>query len=442
MSTDDAAPAAANLVCKGCARELGQDGESLLQCPTCRECGFAPSYFCSQDCFTQSWGAHKAVHDVTCIVSVPPQVAATYRFRGGLRPGLLSPKRVVPKAIPRPDYALNRMGASASEEKAYRADKIVQLSTPQLEALRRLCRQGREIIEIAMAFVRPGITTDDIDRVVHAATIERGLYPSTLNYRRYPKSLCTSINEVICHGIPDSTVLQEGDIVNLDISAFGEGLHTDLNETVFVGRPSAETVELVHGAYESMLAGISVVRQGNLYKHIGDACARRADLDDLGLVRSVCGHGVGVQFHCPPDIPHYAGNKTTGQMRPGHAFTIEPMVNAGGRWQDVQWPDGWTMTTADGRRSAQFEHTMVVTPDPKAPVEILTSLTAPALGEPFYVRQLRAWDMPLPGSRLGEAGITLPDYLGYTVPPAVIEEPTPEVTAGADSAPIAAEATA
>lgn len=417
--------------CAGC----GQESNSVLQCPTCRELKLKPHFFCSQECFTASWSAHKKVHDVCYIPAFPDDnFSRQFKFTGDLRPGLLSPKRIVPKdIIPRPDYATNREGRSAGEEKVYKANTIPQLNGEEIVEMKKMCRHGREILNLAANAVRPGATTDEIDRLVHEATIERGLYPSTLNYMGYRKSLCTSINEVVCHGIPDSRELQDGDILNLDISAFGNGegrnckdlnsaikMHTDLNETVFVGKPkNDEVLRLVFCAFESMVAGITTLKPGNLYRHVGDAIQTRAELDGFDVARSVFSHGVGKYFHSPPDIAHFRGNKNPGIMKENHVVTIEPMVNIG-TWQTSQWPDDWTIVTADGKWSAQFENSCRIVSDSIGQqnksffgnVEVLTSLSSPYLDTPFFLKQLDQWGIARPKSRLPEMGLRAPLFDG------------------------------
>ncbi|TPX68440.1 glycerol-3-phosphate dehydrogenase [NAD(P)+], partial [Chytriomyces confervae] len=219
---------------------------------------------------------------------------------------------------------------------------------------------GREVLEAAKAAVRVGVTTDEIDRIVHEATISRNAYPSPLNYYNFPKSCCTSVNEVICHGIPDRYALQDGDILNIDISVFFEGFHSDLNETVYVGNVDAEGVKLVETTRLCLEKAIEFVKPGNLYRDIGEVIQKIADEAGLSVVRTYCGHGINKYFHCSPSIPHYAKNKAVGVMKPGHIFTIEPMICEGG-WKDEQWPDRWTAVTQDGKRSAQFEETLLVT---------------------------------------------------------------------------------
>lgn len=177
------------------------------------------------------------------------------------------------------------------------------------------------------------------------------------------------MNEVICHGIPDTRALVNGDIVNLDVSVYKNGFHADLNETYLVGDVDDESVALVRTAYECLKAGVDMVRPGEMYRSLGTAISRVADRAGCSVVRSYCGHGIGSLFHTAPNVPHYKRNKAVGVMQEGHSFTIEPMINAG-TWHDVLWPDDWTAVTKDGKRSAQFEHTMVVTSDG---VELLTA---------------------------------------------------------------------
>lgn len=342
-------------------------------------------------------------------------------YKGLLRPGLLSPKRAVPKSVPRPDYAASKHGRSAEEEKAYANYTIPAYSPEDLADMRQLCRQGREILNAALSKIRPnqGMCTDDIDRIVHEETISRGLYPSPLNYNGFKKSCCTSINEVICHGVPDSTLLTAGDIINVDVSAFNGKHHVDLNETVFIGRPhdsaaGLESIRLVHTAFESMIAGASCLTAGNLYREPGAKMMSRAELGGFTTARGVMSHGVGKLFHSPPDIFHYAPNKGRGTIAASHIVTIEPMVNAG-KFDSLMWPDEWTVATQDGRWSAQFENTFHVVADAKAfqessgsflPCEVLTSLSAPHLDKPCFLHQLAEFGIAVPKSRLPEMGLS------------------------------------
>lgn len=371
------------LQCEGCGKDA-----PTMQCPKCKELGLPPSFFCTQPCFKNSWGSHKAKHSQPAQAVIPTMTdieRAMFNFTGMLRPGKITPKRFVPPTIARPDYADDPDGRSPSEEND-RTSKVLKWSGAGLDKIKRVCALSREVIDIGMQAIRPGVTTDEIDRIVHEATLERGMYPSPLNYYNFPKSCCTSINEIICHGIPDSRELEPGDIVNLDISSFLDGVHGDLNETVFVGKPDEDSLRLVHCTYECMMAGIAQVYPNNLYKQVGDAIEERANRSNCSVVRTYCGHGIGDKFHTAPSIPHYGNNKALGMMQVGHVFTIEPMINLG-TYYDVTWPDKWTSSTRDGKRSAQFEHTMVVTSEG---AEILTNNKE---GVPFYQKQLDAWGM-------------------------------------------------
>jgi len=374
------------LQCEGCKKE----GTSL-QCPTCKKLGLAPSFFCGQECFKANWATHKEKHSkpAECIISTMTDVEkAIFNFPGVIRPGKITPKRPVPDTIPRPDYANHPEGRSAAEE-ADRSGKARVYKGDALDRIRHACALSREVLDAGCAAVKVGVATDDVDRLIHEATVARNMYPSPLNYYNFPKSCCTSVNEIICHGIPDSRPLEDGDIVNLDVSSYLNGVHADLNETVFVGRPSDESVRLVHCAYQCLMDAIAAVKPGTMYKHMGDVIEARAAKYGFSVVRSYNGHGIGEMFHCGPVIPHYAGNKAGGIMQVGHVFTIEPMINVG-VWQDTTWPDKWTSSTKDGKKSAQFEHTMVVT-------EFGAQLLTPWKDNvPFYQRQLKELGIPLP----------------------------------------------
>lgn len=372
--------------CEGCGKE-----GPVMQCPTCKKLGLSPSFFCGQDCFKTSWGTHKEKHSRPAECHIPTMTdvqRAIFNFPGPIRPGLITPKRPVPSHIARPDYADHPEGRSKIEESDRNANPRVYKGE-ELERIRKVCALSREVLDIACAAVKPGMTTDELDRIVHEATIERNMYPSPLNYYNFPKSVCTSINEIICHGIPDNRPLEEGDIVNIDVSCYFGGMHGDLNEVVFVGKPSDESVRLVHTTYESLMAAIASVKPRGLYKHLGDVIEARATKDGFSVVKTYTGHGLGQQFHCAPTIPHYANNKAPGIIQVGHVFTIEPMINVGTD-KDVTWPDKWTSSTADGKRSAQFEHTMVVTENG---AELLTPHKD---GIPFYQRQLKEFGIELP----------------------------------------------
>ncbi|OTB18117.1 hypothetical protein K445DRAFT_314937 [Daldinia sp. EC12] len=366
----------------GCEKEA-----ESLQCPTCLNLGIDNSYFCSQDCFKSAWTEHKKFHKT--VLTATQKATGTYNpfpsfyFTGPLRPVYpLSPRRKVPKAIRHPDYA--ETGIPTSELRLVR-NKIDILDDAGQEAMRKVCRLGREVLDLLAAEVRPGITTDYLDELCHKLCIERDSYPSPLNYKDYPKSFCTSINEVICHGIPDQRVLVDGDIINLDVSLYHGGYHADLNETYYVGdkaKADPDTVRVVETARECLEEAIKVVKPGYLVRDFGAVIEKYAKSKGCSVVRDIVGHGVNTHFHSPPNVPHYARNKAVGVCKAGMTFTIEPMVSLG-KHQFVTWPDNWTITTIDGKKSAQFEHTLLVT---ETGVEVLTARLPTSPGGPIRCR--------------------------------------------------------
>ena len=229
-------------------------------------------------------------------------------------------------------------------------------------------RAAARVLRVTGEAVRVGITTDALDELAHAETIRLGGYPSPLNYRGFPKAICTSVNEVICHGIPDSRPLEDGDIVNLDVTVYLDGMHGDCSATFLVGEVDAGGRKLVQVARECLARGIAAVRPGRPVSDIGKAIEALASRHGYGVVRAYCGHGIGETFHTSLQVPHHYDPSVRRTMEPGMTFTVEPMITEG-TWQDLLWDDGWTAVTADGERSAQFEHTLVVTPDG---AEILT----------------------------------------------------------------------
>ncbi|KAL9093124.1 MAG: hypothetical protein Q9159_000483 [Coniocarpon cinnabarinum] len=302
-----------------------------------------------------------------------------YSFSGPIRPVYpLSPKRTIPERIPHPEYA--RDGIPRSEQAFVRRNRIKQLDKTEQEGMRRVCRLAREVLDVAASNLKPGVTTDEIDRIVHEECIKRDSYPSPLNYYRYPKSVCTSINEVICHGIPDQRPLASGDIINIDVTLYHKGFHGDLNETYYVGNASsdADAVRVVETARECLDEAIKLVKPGMLFKDPGGAIENHAKSKNCSVVKTYVGHGVNQMFHCAPNVPHYAKSKAVGQAKPGMCFTIEPMINLGS-YRDKTWPDDWTSVTQDGMRSAQFEHTLLVTEDG---VEVLTARLEDSPGGP------------------------------------------------------------
>ncbi|HEX6238849.1 MAG TPA: type I methionyl aminopeptidase [Acidimicrobiales bacterium] len=277
-----------------------------------------------------------------------------------IRPGRVSPPRPVPRHIPRPPYAETGVPVRRPESPV-RSPEVI-------ERMRAAGRAAAEVLRTVGAAVAPGVTTDELDALCHEECIERGGYPSPLNYGGFPKSLCTSVNEVICHGIPDDRPLVDGDIVNLDVTIFLDGVHGDTNATFPVGTVDDESADLIRVTRECLERGIDAVAPGRPSNHIGNAIQAHAESHGYGVVRAFVGHGIGEQFHTDLQIPHYDNPLASVTLQPGMTFTIEPMITLGA-WQHQLWDDGWTAVTVDRRRTAQFEHTLLVTDDG---VEILT----------------------------------------------------------------------
>jgi methionyl aminopeptidase len=297
-----------------------------------------------------------------------------------------------PPHIVAPDYAVT--GRSISEQKADRSASIHVHTPEEIAKMRHACAIGREVLDIAGRFLRAGLTGDEIDRIVHHACIERNAYPSPLNYYDFPKSVCVSVNEIICHGIPDFRALQDGDIVNIDVSVYIDGFHADLNEMYMIGEVDEDSKRLVKTSYLALQAACAMIKPGTFYRDVGMEITKVATKGGCAVVKKYSGHGVGKLFHATPTIPHYAHNKGVGIMRPGHIFTIEPMLNLGTNWGDVLWPDNWTAATKDGKRSAQFEHTFLVT---ETGCEILTAIPGTSRTEMVWDDALEA-KLQRPGS--------------------------------------------
>ena len=276
------------------------------------------------------------------------------RSEGRVLPGEVSPMRPVPDDIARPPYADTGQVVPWDESRVKSPEVI--------ERMRHAGKVAAEILRLAGEAVRPGLTTDELDEYVHGLYIERGAYPSPLNYHGYPKSVCTSVNEVICHGIPDSRALQDGDIVNLDVTGYIGGVHGDTNATFLVGDVDPASRDLVRVAEECMWHGIEAVRPGRPLSDIGAAIEQHAKQHRYGVVRAFIGHGIGEQFHTDIQVFHYYDSRASTIMRPGMTFTIEPMITIGS-WQHKMWDDEWTAVTSDGKRTAQYEHTILVTDD-------------------------------------------------------------------------------
>lgn len=352
--------------------------EAKFKCPKCIELSIDSS-FCSQDCFKKNWAQHKLVHgNKDRINEYNPW--PDFSFTGDLRPYPRSAPRKVPDTILRPDYAYHPQGRALSEEDIKDSTQIKVLNKADIESMRVVSKLAREVLDEAAKVAAVGITTDEIDRVVHEATIERDCYPSPLNYYKFPKSCCTSVNEVICHGIPDMRPLKDGDIVNVDITVYHKGFHGDLSETLLIGNVSEEHKKLVRVTWECLQKAIQLVRPGVKYREIGDVIQRHASSFGYSVVKSYCGHGINRLFHTAPKVPHYAKNKTIGIIQPGHTFTIEPMISES-TWRDTSWPDKWTAVTVDGKRSAQFEETLLAT---ESGCEILTRRRANN-GQPYFM---------------------------------------------------------
>lgn len=280
--------------------------------------------------------------------------------RAPLTPGVQTPRRPVPANIERPEYVDKAAPARGTEP---------DVQTPEvIEAMRVAGKLAAQALAAAGEAVRPGATTDDVDAVVHEFFCDNGVYPSTLGYRGFPKSCCTSLNEVICHGIPDSTVIEDGDIVNVDVTGFVGGVHGDTNATFPAGEVSEEVRLLVDRTHEATMRGIKAAKPGRELNVIGRVIESYAKRFDYGVVRDFTGHGVGPEFHSGLVVPHYDDPRANTVMEPGMTFTIEPMITLGEVDYDL-WEDGWTAVTADHKWTAQFEHTLVIT---DTGVEILT----------------------------------------------------------------------
>ncbi len=235
-------------------------------------------------------------------------------------------------------------------------------SSEDAEAIRKAGRIALEALDMAESMIRPGISTDEINAALHDLTIRHHAVPAPLNYRGYPKSVCISVNEVICHGIPDKRIIKDGDIVNVDVTPVLNGYYADANKTFFAGTPGPDAIKIVNVSLECLRQGIQMVKPGNTTGDIGWAIQQYAEGQGCSVVREYVGHGVGFEFHEPPQILHY-GKKGDGfLLLPGMVFTIEPMINLGDRFLHVL-EDKWTVVTNDGSLSAQFEQTLLVTED-------------------------------------------------------------------------------
>ena len=275
-------------------------------------------------------------------------------------PGTISPRRPVPAHIPRPEYVDKPAPARVTGPEVKDEETIERMRVAARIAAQALAEVGKH--------VEPGVTHDELDRIGHEFLLDHDAYPSTLGYRGFPKSLCTSANEVICHGIPDSRVVEDGDIVNIDITAYIGGVHGDTNATFLTPGVSQEVRELVERTEEALRRAIQSVRPGRQLRVIGRVIESYAKRFGYGVVREFTGHGIGTAFHSGLIVPHFDDPAYDTVIEKGMTFTIEPMLNLGTHeWE--MWDDGWTVVTKDRRTSAQFEHTLLVTDDG---AEILT----------------------------------------------------------------------
>jgi methionyl aminopeptidase len=267
----------------------------------------------------------------------------------------VSRRREVPAGIVRPEY----VGKDHPDSEPWPGSEVKDAAT--IERVRRASKVASGALDAVSAAIAPGVTTDDLDRIGHEFIIAAGAYPSTLGYKGFPKSLCTSINEVVCHGIPDSTALADGDIVNIDITAYLDGVHGDTNATFEVGDVAPDVHDLVIRTREAMWRGIKAAKPGRQVNVIGRVIASYAKRFGYGVIRDFTGHGVAEAFHSGLVIPHYdAAPQFSDVIEVGMVFTVEPMLTLGThRWHI--WDDGWTVVTADGSMTAQFEHTITVT---------------------------------------------------------------------------------
>jgi methionyl aminopeptidase len=280
--------------------------------------------------------------------------------RSDLSAGMVSPTLPVPKSIERPEYV-------GRDEVAEGSEPWVQ-SSEVIEKMRIAGRIAAQALAEAGKAVAPGVTTNELDRIAHDYMVDHGAYPSTLGYRGFPKSCCTSLNEIICHGIPDSTVIADGDIVNIDVTAYIHGVHGDTNATFLAGDVAEEHRLLVERTREATMRAIKAVKPGRALSVVGRVIESYANRFGYNVVRDFTGHGIGTTFHNGLVVLHYDQPDVETVLEPGMTFTIEPMINLGSLDYEI-WPDGWTVATRDRKWTAQFEHTIVVTDDG---AEILT----------------------------------------------------------------------
>lgn len=306
-----------------------------------------------------SKGAKKGPQAGKGFGAVLKSLTPTFKYTGTITPHSQSPPRPIPSTVlSLPSYHKT----SIPHQPSQLPWQIEKKSEEDIAKMKKAGRIAREVLDAAGRAVRPGITTDEIDAIVHSETISRNAYPSPLNYHGYPKSCCTSINEIICHGIPDSRPLQPEDILNIDVTCYYDGFHGDCSEMFIVDKDKVDEKgkELCQVTYDCWVLAMEYVKPGRKYQDIGAIIEDYVTSRGYTTVRSFCGHGIGSTFHTTPNILHYRNSEPNGVMEIGHTFTIEPMICEGTN-KHVTWPDDWTAATQDGKRTAQFEHTLLVT---------------------------------------------------------------------------------
>ncbi|KAK4053165.1 Methionine aminopeptidase 1 [Microbotryomycetes sp. JL201] len=410
-AADGSVPAAANVspaVSSGilCINGCGRMSNKAHTCPVCLGLKITGAQFCSPTCYRENYKTHKEKYHPKATPAKEYQFPEgtrdafrlkfpNFKYSGSLRavePIVPVPKREVPKSITYPDYANNcenldsiptRWSQTRGGQVFGKAEEVYKtikwglsetitnskqrfgkvLNKDEIEGMRKVCKIGREVLDIAAAAIKPGVTTLEIDRIVHEECLKREAYPSPLNYHRFPRSVCTSINETICHGIPDARPLEDGDIINLDVSVYYGGFHGDLNATYPVGaKVTQEHLKLIEVTRRCLDEAIRICKPGVEFRQVGHVIEPIATAAGFSVNRTYVGHGINQLFHTVPNISHYANNRDSGRMKVGQTFTIEPMICVG-REKAMHWPDNWTATTTDGKFSAQFEETLLITED-------------------------------------------------------------------------------
>ena len=262
-----------------------------------------------------------------------------------------------------------RMGYIAAQEAPTHNNGLIKLHGPEdFEGMRKAGQLAAECLDMIVAYVQPGVTTEELDRRCHQFIVDHGAIPAPLNYRGFPKSICTSINHVVCHGIPGDRVLKDGDVLNIDVTVIVDGWHGDTSRMFYAGKPKIKAKRLCDITHEAMMRGINAIKPGATIGDIGHAIQSFAEAERCAVVRDFCGHGLGRVFHDAPNVLHYGEPHSGVELKEGMFFTVEPMINLG-TWQVKMLNDGWTAVTRDKSLSAQFEHSVAVTADG---VEIFT----------------------------------------------------------------------